>query len=78
MEMQKGEINIKRLVIKKTINIGTWNVRGFNGKEVELTEEIDKTQMRIVRVTETKKKGKGWVVLQKGYTSIWWCGVRKI
>ena len=40
------------------MNIGTWNVRSLNGKEVELVEEIKKYNVAILGITETKKKGK--------------------
>ena len=38
---------------------GTWNVRAINGKELELTEEMDKYKIDILAITETKKKGQG-------------------
>ena len=42
--------------IKKILRIGTWNIRGLNGKEIELEEEIE----------ETKKKGKGIIETEDG------------
>ena len=39
------------------MRIGTWNVRGINGKEVELIEEIKKYRIDLLGITETKKKG---------------------
>ena len=45
---------------KRTMRIGTWNVRSINGKEVELIDEIKKYRINILGVTETKKKGQGY------------------
>ena len=36
--------------------IGTWNIRGINGKVMELTNEFEKTNLSILAITETKKK----------------------
>lgn len=41
------------------MNIGTWNVRGLNTKEQEVFEQLQKFQMDVCALTETKKKGKG-------------------
>ena len=38
---------------------GCWNVRALNGKEVELTEEMEKSKVDMLAITETKKKGQG-------------------
>ena len=38
---------------------GCWNVRALNGKELELAEEIEKFNVDILAITETKKKGQG-------------------
>ncbi|XP_072389250.1 uncharacterized protein [Diabrotica undecimpunctata] len=38
--------------------LAAWNVRGFNGKEVELAEEFVKNQIDVLGITDTKKKGK--------------------
>uniref|UniRef100_A0A146KQ35 RNA-directed DNA polymerase from mobile element jockey n=1 Tax=Lygus hesperus TaxID=30085 RepID=A0A146KQ35_LYGHE len=46
--------------------LATWNVRGLNGKEVELVEEIDKYNVPILGITETKKKGKGSEMIHDG------------
>lgn len=40
-----------------TENYGTWNKRGINGKEIELLQEIKLTTVKILALTETKKKG---------------------
>ena len=42
-----------------TLIFGTWNVRAINGKELELTEEMDRYKIDVLAVTETKKKGQG-------------------
>lgn len=55
----------------KTWKIGTWNVRGINGKEDELNEEFEKVGLDILGVTETKKKGKGETVLKGGHVLLY-------
>ena len=57
------------------MNIGTWNVRSLNGKEVELVEEIKKYNVAILGITETKKKGKD-IDPYEGYKLIY-SGVHK-
>ena len=47
------------------MNIGTWNLRGINGKDLELIEEVDKYKIDILGITETKKKGQGVDTLGK-------------
>ena len=39
--------------------IGTWNVRSLAGKEVELNDEMKKLNIKMLGITETKKKGVG-------------------
>ena len=39
--------------------IGTWNVRSLAGKEVELNDEMKKLNIKILGITETKRKGVG-------------------
>ena len=41
------------------MRIGTWNVRGINGKDRELLEELNNYKVDILGITETKKKGHG-------------------
>ena len=40
-------------------NIGIWNVKGIKGKEVELQEEMEKMDLHVLGITETKRKGRG-------------------
>ena len=42
-----------------TTIFGTWNVRGLNGKEHEITKEIKQTKVKYLALTETKKKDQG-------------------
>lgn len=42
-----------------TMQFGTWNVRGLKSKRREVFTELEKYNMDIVALTETKKKGKG-------------------
>lgn len=51
---------------KANWKIATWNVRGLGGKEQELIENLENTNIEIVAITETKKKGKGNQILQNG------------
>ncbi|KAK9687614.1 hypothetical protein QE152_g36129 [Popillia japonica] len=46
---------------------GTWNVRGINGKEKGLEEEFERAGLKILAVTETKKKGKGCITTENGH-----------
>jgi hypothetical protein len=56
----------------KTIwKMASWNVRGINGKEIELGEEIRDKNIEIVAITETKKKGKGSIILENGMLLIY-------
>lgn len=53
--------------VKKSIwRVGTWNVRGVNGKEKELEEEFGKIDLDLLGITETKKKGKGVLKMNSG------------
>ena len=47
--------------------VGTWNVRGINGKEEELDDEFGRVGLDILGVTETKKKSKGECILKGGH-----------
>ena len=41
------------------LKIGVWNVRGLNGKEQILQDELIKAKVDIAVIPETKKKLKG-------------------
>ena len=41
------------------MRFGTWNIQGMRTKETEVMREIDKMNMDIVVLSETKKKSKG-------------------
>lgn len=41
------------------MNFGTWNVQGINTKQKEVFDQLEKYQMDVVVLTETKKKGDG-------------------
>lgn len=58
--MQGNDTQGKRTTKKdKIIKIGTWNVRGINGKEMELIEEFENAQLVLLAISEAKKKGNG-------------------
>jgi len=49
----------KRTMNPGLMKIGVWNVRGLNGKEKLLQEELKKANVDIAVIPETKKKLKG-------------------
>lgn len=49
----------KRTVNPGLMKIGVWNVRGLYGKEKLLQEELNKADIDIAVIPETKKKLKG-------------------
>lgn len=55
----------------RTIEYGTWNVRSINGKEAELVDEIKKTNVKYLAITETKKKGQGCEIIKDGFVLLY-------
>ncbi|GLV37385.1 hypothetical protein CBL_10648 [Carabus blaptoides fortunei] len=55
----------------KVRRLGTWNIRSIKEKEEELVEEMEKQNIEILGITETKKKGRGMRSIHKGYWMIW-------
>ena len=49
----------KRTTNSGLLKIGVWNVRGLNGKEQILQDELIKAKVDIAVIPETKKKLKG-------------------
>lgn len=49
------------------LRIGTWNIRGLNGKEEELINEFENSKLEVLAITETKKKGKGCIGVKGGH-----------
>lgn len=47
--------------------LGTWNIRSILGKEKELEEEFDKSEVKILTITETKKKGHVIIKIENGH-----------
>lgn len=56
---------------EKDWKLATWNVRGLNGKEMELEMEFEKYDIDILAVTETKKKGEGQQVTKNGHLLVY-------
>ncbi|KAK9702374.1 hypothetical protein QE152_g29991 [Popillia japonica] len=56
---------------EKVWKIGTWNIRSLTGKEHELVDEMEKVNMDVVGITETKKKGQGEINLKGGHRLIY-------
>ena len=50
--------------------MGTWNIRGLNGKEEELLDEFEKLGLNILAITETKKKGRTSMEQRDGHLLI--------
>ena len=50
---------------EQKLHIGTWNVTSLTGKEPELVDEAIRYRLDIVRVSSTKRKGNGTLVLNK-------------
>lgn len=68
---REGELKL-RLNAKKGIwKVGTWNVRSIAGKELEIVDEFEQTGLEIMALTETKKKGRGQVTMDKGHIFIY-------
>lgn len=56
---------------KDVLRLGTWNVRGLNGKEMELINEFERAKLEILVIPETKRKDKGMIELDKEHLLIW-------
>ena len=41
------------------MNIGTWNTRSINGKEMVFVNEVEIYKIAILGIAETKNKGQG-------------------
>ncbi|KAK7873794.1 hypothetical protein R5R35_005779 [Gryllus longicercus] len=52
------------------MKIGTWNIQGLRAKQREVISEIEKMNLDIIILTETKKKGGGEEILNE-YLHIW-------
>ena len=63
---RKYKLNNKSKIKDEHWKLATWNVRGLNGKEVELNEEFTAAKLDILAVVETKKKGQGELQLDRG------------
>lgn len=50
--------------------LATWNIRGLNGKEMEIIEEYEKNNISILAITETKRKGQHETYLGNGHMMI--------
>lgn len=42
----------------RVTRIGTWNIPGINVKEEDVVEEMIRNRLKILGITETKKKGR--------------------
>uniref|UniRef100_A0A1Y1JWU5 Reverse transcriptase domain-containing protein n=1 Tax=Photinus pyralis TaxID=7054 RepID=A0A1Y1JWU5_PHOPY len=50
--------------------IATWNVRGLNGKEEEISDELRKLKLDVIAITETKRKGRDEIKLDQGHVML--------
>ena len=51
--------NLRRLKLRKSIRLGTLNVRGIRNKTGEITKGLEELKQDITILTETKKKRNG-------------------
>jgi hypothetical protein len=58
---------IRQPTWKWNTRFGTWNIKIINGKEVELVEEMEKYKLKVLELSEIKRRGKGIVQLDKGH-----------
>lgn len=72
---QDGSKLRQRLAMKRTMRLGTWNIRGISDKISEITSELKKYKLDIAVLSETKRKGKGNEEFD-GYI-YFWSGVNK-
>ena len=63
----------KRTMNPGLMKIGVWNVRGLNGKEKLLQEELKKANVDIAVIPETKKEIKGFARVGQLYFIVQWC-----
>ena len=69
---EKGnEIEIIKGKCSQQWLIGTWNVRGLDGKEEEVEIEFERLGMHIIGMAETKKKGRGRYETKNGHVMIY-------
>lgn len=74
--IQPDGLNGKRIKLRKrTMKIGTWNIRGLRNKEGEIIRELENRKQNIMVLTETKKKGNGMEI--KGSYIHLYSGVQK-
>lgn len=74
MKTNAREKGLEHEIDKRVENIwrlATWNIRALNGKEQELSNEFDSLNFDIMTVTETKKKGRGEILLEDGHLFVY-------
>ena len=44
-----------------TMKIGTWNIRSYSGKELEINNEFERAALDLLIMTETKRKVRAYL-----------------
>lgn len=57
-----GFTNKRQKLRKRFTNFATWNTQGISGKTEEIVSELDKLNIDVIALTETKKKGQGTAI----------------
>jgi hypothetical protein len=74
---QIRRIECRRFAKEDEMRFGTWNLKTIMSKEAEITREMERYKIQVLRISEVKKKGNGEMKLEK-VCVLRYSGVRKI